>query len=337
MSVVAKAGTRSRRRRGGTHLLVVGGPPDGALPRDSELREVLRGGSFCGCVVLEPAGVASAYGLPVLGSLIDIPRLVDELGVRRVALGPGLRSGRVGELLDEVGSAGAPVEMLEESYESITGRSLLGGIRGDRAAGLEASRGGLYLTYAKRIADVALTVALLPLALPLMTLGALAVKLGSRGPVLYVQGRVGEDGRAFRMPKLRTMVVDAEAGSGPVWATPEDPRVTPVGRLLRRLGLDELPQLLCVLKGEMSLIGPRPERPEFVDRLSDEVPLYRARLLVRPGITGWAQVNRGSDQSVEDVIEKLRYDLYYVRHASPALDLRVLLGTVAEVVRRVLR
>jgi len=120
------------------------------------------------------------------------------------------------------------------------------------------------------------------------------------------------------MPKLRAMVVDAEAGSGPVWAMPEDPRVTPVGRLLRKLGLDELPQLPCVLKGEMSLIGPRLGRPEFVDRLSDEVSLYRARLLVRPGITGWAQVNRGSDQSVEDVIEKLRYDLYYIRRASPA-------------------
>jgi len=138
---------------------------------------------------------------------------------------------------------------------------------------------------------------------------------------------VGKDGEEFVFTKLRTMIVDAEKHTGAVWAKKDDPRVTPIGGVLRKLRLDELPQLFSVLRGDMSLVGPRPERPEFVSRFMEEIPFYEKRLLVRPGITGWAQVNHRYDQDIDDVVEKLRYDLYYVRHVNFTLDLQILLRT----------
>jgi len=152
--------------------------------------------------------------------------------------------------------------------------------------------------------------------------------------VFYRHSRVGRNGRHFTLAKLRTMIPDAEAETGPVWAAENDPRVTGIGRILRMMRLDELPQLLHVLTGQMSLIGPRPERPPIAEQLKQEIPLYETRLLVRPGITGWAQINHKYDSSTEDVIEKLRYDLYYIRNISFGLDLQILLRTIGVVLGR---
>ena len=184
----------------------------------------------------------------------------------------------------------------------------------------------------KRLLDVLGALLLLPGALVLLALAAVAIRLTSPGPALYVQRRVGLAGREFPFVKLRTMLDGAERETGPVWAAPDDPRITPVGRLLRRLRIDELPQLWCVLRGDMSLIGPRPERPYFVRHLRAELPRYDERLSVRPGISGWAQVHRPSDRSVADVAAKLRWDLEYVHHLSLRLDLRIALATVYVVV-----
>jgi lipopolysaccharide/colanic/teichoic acid biosynthesis glycosyltransferase len=169
-------------------------------------------------------------------------------------------------------------------------------------------------------------VVLLVLMAPLILVAALAIKLDSRGPVLYAQDRVGAQGRPFRMLKLRTMRVDAEP-SGARWATKDDPRVTRVGRLLRRFRVDELPQLLNVLRGDMGVIGPRPERPEFVAELRQRIPYYDLRTLVPPGITGWAQICYPYAASLEEAREKLHYDLYYVKHLSVRLDLTILFHT----------
>jgi exopolysaccharide biosynthesis polyprenyl glycosylphosphotransferase len=166
------------------------------------------------------------------------------------------------------------------------------------------------------------------LSLPVMALAALLIKLDSKGPVLFRQERVGENARIFVLLKFRSMRVDAERESGPVWATPMDPRVTRVGRILRRTRLDELPQLFNVLTGRMSFVGPRPERPEFVWKLQRQIPYYTERFSVKPGLTGWAQVRYHYASSVEDAIEKLQYDLYYVKNLSPFLDLLILLGTI---------
>ncbi len=170
-------------------------------------------------------------------------------------------------------------------------------------------------------------VVLLAPALPLIGLLVVLVRLTSRGPGIFRQTRVGRHGRVFVMYKLRTMSLDAEARTGPVWAQDRDPRVTPLGRVLRRLHLDEFPQLFNVVKGEMALMGPRPERPEFVALLARELPNYTDRLLVRPGITGLAQINLPPDTDLESVRRKLLLDLEYVARGSLLLDLRILLAT----------
>jgi exopolysaccharide biosynthesis polyprenyl glycosylphosphotransferase len=179
----------------------------------------------------------------------------------------------------------------------------------------------------KRTMDVALAFTALVLSLPPMAIVACAIRLDSKGPILFRQQRVGERGRVFVLKKFRSMTVDAER-DGPVWATARDPRVTRVGRWLRRSRLDELPQFWNVLAGDMSFVGPRPERPEFVETLQREIPFYRGRHSVRPGITGWAQVRHPYAASVEDSMEKLQYDLYYIKNLSPLLDLVVLLSTL---------
>ncbi len=166
------------------------------------------------------------------------------------------------------------------------------------------------------------------LAVPLMAAAAIAIKLTSAGPVLFRQTRVGLHGRPFTLYKFRSMYQDAEVSTGAVWATRDDPRVTPLGRWLRRLRLDELPQFFNVLRGEMVIVGPRPERPEFVSTLTDEVPYYGQRNWVKPGITGWAQINHKYGDTVEDSVKKLEYDLYYIKNMSLALDLFIIFHTV---------
>jgi lipopolysaccharide/colanic/teichoic acid biosynthesis glycosyltransferase len=179
----------------------------------------------------------------------------------------------------------------------------------------------------KYVADFALAVLLAVPALPLIAVAALLVKLTSRGPAFYTQTRVGENGRLFTILKLRTMIHNCESLTGPRWSIPGDPRVTRFGAILRASHLDELPQLLNVLRGEMSLIGPRPERPEFVPELERELPGYWRRLTVRPGVTGLAQVQLPPDSDLSSVRRKLAHDLYYIRHLSPWLDLRLLICT----------
>ncbi len=179
----------------------------------------------------------------------------------------------------------------------------------------------------KRVSDLAVVLLTAPISLPILALAALAIKLSSSGPIFYHQQRLGQYGCPYQLLKLRTMVTDAEA-TGPQWTRAGDPRVTPLGRTLRFLAIDELPQLWNVLRGEMSLIGPRPERPELVERLQREVPFYQARLLAPPGVSGWAQLHQGGDMTLEDVAHKLRYDLYYLKYGSFALDCRILLGTL---------
>jgi lipopolysaccharide/colanic/teichoic acid biosynthesis glycosyltransferase len=168
---------------------------------------------------------------------------------------------------------------------------------------------------------------LLILSGPVILLSALAVKLTSHGPAFYSQTRLGRRGKAFRIHKVRTMTDNCEKSTGATWAATDDPRVTPVGRFLRKTHLDELPQLINVLRGEMSIVGPRPERPEFIPKLEQAVPHYSDRLLVRPGVTGLAQVQLPADTDLASVRRKLAYDLYYIRHISLWLDARLIACT----------
>jgi sugar transferase (PEP-CTERM system associated) len=171
-------------------------------------------------------------------------------------------------------------------------------------------------------------IVLLIVTLPIMLLVALVVRLTSPGPILLRQNRVGRSDVVFTVYKFRSMYADAEAQTGAVWATRNDPRITPVGRFIRRLRLDELPQLFNVLKGEMAIAGPRPERPEFVKTLSEQIPYYRQRHCVKPGITGWAQINYKYGDTIEDTITKLEYDLYYIKNMSVSLDAYIFFHTL---------
>jgi exopolysaccharide biosynthesis polyprenyl glycosylphosphotransferase len=183
----------------------------------------------------------------------------------------------------------------------------------------------------KRFVDLLAASVLLVMAAPVMVGAAVLIRLTSPGPILYSQLRVGVRGRRFRLWKFRSMRLDAEQLTGPVWAAEDDPRVTPLGRILRKTRVDELPQLWNILRGEMSLTGPRPERPAFVERFSESIPGYRQRLAVRPGLTGWAQVMHHYGGCEADVVAKLQYDLYYIKHWSLLLDLRIWVRTIGTV------
>jgi len=180
----------------------------------------------------------------------------------------------------------------------------------------------------KRLIDLVVALVVLTLGAPLMVLIAMVIKIDSRGPVLYRQKRVGYRGKEFTLVKFRSMRVDAEKSTGAVWASEDDPRVTKVGKFLRSSRLDELPQAWNVLMGSMSLVGPRPERKIFVDEFARQIPFYTRRLNVKPGITGWAQVRRGYDASIDDVKDKLQYDLFYLENMSIGLDIKILLNTI---------
>ena len=190
------------------------------------------------------------------------------------------------------------------------------------SAGQRISRVG------KRLFDIGASLAVLVVGLPLILIAAIAVKLDSRGPVFYRQARVGLYDQPYPIVKIRSMRTDAEAAGQAVWAAENDPRVTRVGHVIRKLRIDELPQLWCVLKGEMSIVGPRPERPAFVEELERELPYYAERHMVKPGLTGWAQINYPYGASIEDARVKLEYDLYYAKNYSPFLDLLILLQTI---------
>jgi exopolysaccharide biosynthesis polyprenyl glycosylphosphotransferase len=185
----------------------------------------------------------------------------------------------------------------------------------------------------KRLIDLVVSFLVVVIGIPVWVLIALVIRLTSKGPAIYRQRRIGQKGREFTMYKFRTMRENAEAETGPVWATADDPRYTAMGRWLRKTRLDEVPQFFNVLRGDMSLVGPRPERPFFVEKLTREIPLYSRRHRVKPGITGWAQVKWKYDSSLEDVQQKVKYDLFYIENMSLRRDLQILFRTIYTALR----
>jgi len=189
------------------------------------------------------------------------------------------------------------------------------------------------LDFTKRIFDLLISIVLGIVSLIFIPAIALAVKLDSNGPVIFKQIRVGRDGQSFTAYKFRSMFVNAEQ-TGPSWAKPDDPRVTKVGRFIRKTRLDEIPQLWNIIRGQMSFVGPRPERPEFIKELKEQIPFYEERLLVKPGLTGWAQINYSYADSVESSLTKLQYDLYYIKHRSFVFDLSIILKTLNTIIKK---
>ena len=281
----------------------------------------------------DPAMVGRSVVNPhVLGTPSDIERLVREHDISRIVVGLADRRGRLP--IDELLAAklqGVRVEDPETIVERLTGKILLDDLKPSWLIFSDGFRARRLTRLMKRSLDVAFASIGLVLALPLMLLTAAAVRLESDGAVLYAQDRVGEHGRVFTLFKFRSMRADAERGT-PVWATDGDDRVTRIGRFLRLSRLDELPQLWNVLRGDMSFVGPRPERPFFVEQLAEVIPYYRQRHAVKPGVTGWAQVKYRYGSSIEDAREKLRYDLYYIKHLSIIFDLTIVFDTFKVIV-----
>ena len=264
----------------------------------------------------------------IVGTPADIERLVAQHDIDRIFVGMSDRRGRlpVRELL-RAKLRGVRVEEVNTVYERLTGKLLVEDLRPSWLIFSDDFCASRLTRQSKRGFDILLALTGLALSSPFLLLTAIAVWLDSGFPILYRQTRVGENGRIFTLAKFRSMRKDAEQGT-PIWACAEDERVTRIGRLIRKARLDELPQLWNVLRGDMSFVGPRPERPFFVDQLAETIPFYEQRHAVKPGITGWAQVKYRYGASLEDSLEKLRYDLYYVKHLSLSFDLTILFDTV---------
>jgi len=279
---------------------------------------------------VDDASPAEAPGSPDrIGLLSEFKDIVARTRPDRIVIGMTERRSRlpVLDLLD-IGFSGIRIEDAATAFEWAFGRIPTTELRPSqliftRELGPRPSTVKLQSAYSWLFALAGFT-----LTLPVMMLVAVLIKLTSRGPVLYRQERVGRNGRCFQLLKFRSMRVDAEARTGAVWARPNDPRVTLLGGWLRKLRLDELPQFINVLKGDMSLVGPRPERPEFVKTLSEKIPFYPQRHCIKPGITGWAQINHKYGDSIEDTIAKLEYDLYYIKNMSLTLDAYVVFQTI---------
>lgn len=268
-------------------------------------------------------------GQLLVGTLGDAVEVAKRLDVQRVVIEDGHELDN--ETMLQLRLAGVRISNASSFYERLTGRVSPAAIA---SPDLFLSASGPHLPYriASRALDVLCASLGLALATPLCAVVAVLIKLESRGPLFYTQERLGLNGRPFSIAKFRSMRVDAESGTGPVWAAANDTRITRVGRWLRKLRIDEIPQLIAVLRNDMSLVGPRPERPFFVTELSRQIPHFTRRHLVKPGVTGWAQINYSYGNTVDDAFIKLQFDLYYVKHRSLALDIAILLRTIKVVV-----
>jgi sugar transferase (PEP-CTERM system associated) len=319
-------------------LLLVGTNPV-AIALATELYERRHdlGVDIVGFVDVDPSKVGASLINPgVVGTVEDIPSIVRARGVDRVVVSLVDARGKLPmEKLLEMKLDGVTFDHLPSVYEEYTGKIAVENLRPSWLIFSEGFRSSRTRSLAKRLLDVSLALVGLVAGLPLFALVAIAVRLTSPGPVLYHQRRVGLRGHIFLIHKFRTMREDAEAETGPVWASKAgDTRVTPIGQFLRRVRLDELPQLWNILVGDMSFVGPRPERPEFVADLTREIPYYGQRHIVRPGLTGWAQVRYSYGASQEDALQKLQYDLYYIKNLSIGLDLFTMFETIKTVVLR---
>jgi sugar transferase (PEP-CTERM system associated) len=271
----------------------------------------------------------------IVGTPGDIERLIATHQIDRIVVGLSDRRGKlpVEELL-RAKMAGVRVEDATTTYERVTGKILIDDLRPSWLIFSDGFRVSWLSRLMKRAVDLTLALAMTVAALPLIILTALLVFMDDGRPILYRQERVGENGRIFTLSKFRSMRKDAEQDGTPIWAKDGDDRVTRIGGFLRKTRLDELPQLWNVIRGDMSFVGPRPERPFFVEQLSGAIPFYQQRHAVKPGLTGWAQVKYRYGSSLEDAMEKLRYDLYYIKHLSVFFDLTIVFDTVKVVLFR---
>lgn len=324
--------TKSRFR---PHLLILGSGPLAMACRDIATN-VENGFGYVGRLVPEEEAFLFHEKPDIIGTFSLLPSVIAARDVRRIVVCQSDRRGKLPVMdLLEWKFGGVEIEEGADFYENHTGRIFASELRPSQLVFADGYRITQRTLTLKRWLDVLGAMTGLLLASPLMLLAAAAIKLTSNGPVIYSQERIGFRGKHFFMHKFRSMRIDAEQDGQPRFAAENDPRITPIGRLLRRSRIDELPQLWNVLHGDMSLVGPRPERPAFVAQFEELIPYFRQRLFVKPGVTGHAQVRCRYSAALEDHQEKLEHDLFYIKNVSVFFDLSILLDTVKVVLLRI--
>ena len=277
-----------------------------------------------------PETEAMSFTRKVLGTMSELNQIVQQENIDRVVVALQDRRGHlpVNQLLEIRLQGQAAIEEGTALYEKLTGKISVEMLRPSWIIFSGGGKRGTMSGFIRRLFNIVTATIGIVLSLPLAIFAAIAIKLDSPGPIFYSQERVGKNGRTFNILKFRSMRQDAEKGGVAQWAAERDPRITRIGNFLRKTRIDEIPQFLNILRGDMSFVGPRAERPVFVEQLSEQIPFYSQRHLVEPGLTGWAQVNYGYGASVEDSIQKLQYDLYYIKNVSLLFDIWIMFKTI---------
>lgn len=289
---------------------------------------------------LSVTGFVKAYDDPMPSDQFEMPshilgqektmnNIITEMDVDDVIIALDKPSPeRIMETMMNVNGNPVTMKILPDMYEVVTGLARTNQLVGVPLIDVNLNLDTFYSKYLKRIMDLIISTSALIMILPIWLLIAFAIKLDSKGPVFYNQERIGRDGKKFHIKKFRSMISNAEEDTGPIWSGKNDLRITSFGKFLRRFHLDETPQLINIILGEMAIIGPRPERPYFIERLEKKYSFYNRRLKIRPGVSGWAQIKQPYDKDYEDVHQKLKYDFYYIENLSFKLDLKIILGTI---------
>ena len=283
-----------------------------------------------GFIAVDKSNLGKEYkGIPVIGAIDEIPKIVKEKNIKETIIALLENDEEtIMNIIAKFDSLGVSIKIVPDLYQIVTGQVRKSSVYEVPLMEINPQLMTEWERKLKRLMDIVVSLIILILSLPITIITAIFIKLESPGPVIFKQERVGLNGKIFKIYKFRSMINDAEKKTGPVWAGKNDPRITKVGKFIRKVRIDEIPQMVNVLKGEMSLVGPRPERPYFVEKFAKEIPFYKRRLLVKPGITGWAQVKHKYDESIEDVKTKLKYDLFYIENMSIRMDLKILFRTV---------
>lgn len=319
---------RAIKGKGLHQAVIIGTGPTASLVYENLERQPTLGMNVLG-FISSNGEVREQQPAEVLGELNELSKIIREKEVEDVIVAlENDDSEKLIKILDQVDYPDVSVKILPDFHQMISGLNQTNQIFGLPLIEVMPDPMPTWEKFVKRLMDILLATITLVITLPVLLVLFILIPLQSKGPAIYKQRRVGRYGKEFNIYKLRTMFQDAEKHSGPIWAGEDDPRITLLGYWLRKLRLDELPQLFNVLKGEMSFVGPRPERPYFVEQFKNEIPLYSRRLRVKPGITGWAQVKWKYDSSMEDVKEKTKYDLFYVENISLRMDMKILINTL---------
>lgn len=319
---------------GRKNTFIIGVNPKGHDVHNQLLQHPALGLDVVGYIYVKEENKNSFYNdIKTVGTIPELPDLIDHKNVKEIII--ALEKEDRDSLIDIIAkceSKNVGLKIVPDLYEILSGQARTSQIYGIPLIDIMPQLMPEWEKKLKRLIDITISMIILLVTLPVMALTAIAVKLDSDGGVFFKQDRCGINGKVFKILKFRSMKKDAEKLTGPVWSRKDDPRITRVGKIIRKIRIDEIPQMFNVLKGEMSIVGPRPERPFFVEMLSKEIPYYKRRLKVRPGITGWAQVKHKYDETIEDVKIKLRYDLFYIENMSLRMDFKILFRTIFVVI-----